>query len=73
MFNADEGTKITGEEKIATGERTGKTGKETIPGSKEIKEGDAKKKERRKRLKIAYDIRIIVALAALVTIFHCAM
>ena len=68
MFNADEGTKITGEEKIATGERTGKTGKETIPGSKEIKEGDAKKKERRKRLKIAYDIAIIVALAVLVTI-----
>ena len=68
MFNADEGTKITGEEKIATGERTGKTGKETIPGSKEIKEGDAKKRERRKRLKIAYDIMIIVALAVLVTI-----
>ena len=68
MFNADEGTKITGEEKIATGERTGKTGKETIPGSKEIKEGDAKKRERRKRLKIAYDIAIIVALAVLVTI-----
>ena len=68
MFNADEGTKITGEEKIATGERTGKTGKETIPGSKEIREGDAKKKERRKRLKIAYDIMIIVALAVLMTI-----
>jgi foldase protein PrsA len=68
LFNADEGTKITGEEKIATGERTGKTGKETIPGSKEIREGDAKKKERRKRLKIAYDIMIIVALAVLMTI-----
>ena len=40
MFNADEGTKITGEEEIATGE----------------------KKDRRKRLKIAYDIAIIVAL-----------
>ncbi len=68
MFKSNEETKAANEEMKATNEETKAASEEAKAANERMKATNEEKKAARKRLKVVYDMAIILALAVLVTI-----
>jgi len=68
LFKSNEETKAANEEMKATNEETKAASEEAKAANERMKATNEEKKAARKRLKVVYDMAIILALAVLVTI-----